>query len=122
MTIYEIIIVLIIGFAAGMFSGTMGVGGGVIIVPALVFFAGFSLHKAQGTSLALMTIPVMLVAAYNYYKEGYVDIKISLLLAATFIIGGYLGSKLSIMLPENIIRKVFAVFLVLVAFKMFFSK
>ena len=122
MTIFEIIIILIIGFAAGMFSGTMGVGGGVIIVPALVFFAGFSLHKAQGTSLALMTIPVMLVAAYNYHKEGYVDIKIALLLATTFIIGGYLGSKLSIMLPENIIRKVFAVFLILVAIKMFFSK
>ena len=122
MSIYEIIIILIIGFAAGMFSGTMGIGGGVIIVPALVFFAGFSLHKAQGTSLALMTIPVMLVAAYNYHKEGYVDIKIALLLATTFIIGGYLGSKLSIILPENIIRKVFAIFLVFIAIKMFFSK
>ena len=122
MTIYEIIIVLIIGFAAGMFSGTMGVGGGVIIVPALVFFTGFSLHKAQGTSLALMTIPVMLVAAYNYYKEGYVNIKVALILAITFIVGGYFGSKLSIMLPEKIIRKVFATFLIFVAVKMFFSK
>ena len=122
MTIYEIIIILIIGFAAGMFSGAMGVGGGVIIVPALVFFAGFSLHKAQGTSLALMTIPVMLVAAYNYHKEGYVNIKVALILALTFIVGGYIGSKLSIMLPEKIIRKVFATFLIFVAVKMFFSK
>ena len=122
MTFNEIIIILIIGLAAGMFSGSMGVGGGVIIVPALVFFMGFTLRNAQGTSLALMTIPVMLVAAYNYHKEGYVNMKVALLLAVTFIIGGYFGSKISIMLPEKIIRKVFAAFLVLVAIKMFFSK
>ncbi|MBN1253256.1 MAG: sulfite exporter TauE/SafE family protein [Bacteroidales bacterium] len=122
MSLNELIIILIIGFTAGIFSGSMGVGGGIVIVPALVFFMGFSLHKAQGTSLALMTIPVMLVATYNYHKDGYVDIKVALILALTFIIGGYFGSKLSIMIPDNIMKKVFGAFLILVAFKMIFSK
>jgi len=84
MSVGELATILTIGLAAGLLSGTMGVGGGVIIVPSLVFFMGFSLHLAQGTSLALMTIPVMLVAASNFYKEGFVDIKVALLLAVTF--------------------------------------
>lgn len=122
MTIIEILGILIIGLVAGIFSGTMGIGGGIIIVPALVFFIGFPLHKAQGTSLALMTMPVMFIAAYNYQKEGFVNIKVALLLAATFMIGGFFGSKLSIALPENIIKKIFAVFLIIISIKMFFSK
>ncbi|MEN8121793.1 MAG: sulfite exporter TauE/SafE family protein [Bacteroidota bacterium] len=118
----ELTIILAIGLAAGFLSGSMGVGGGVIIVPSLVFFMGFSLHHAQGTSLALMTIPVMFVAASNFYKEGFVDIKVALLLAVTFVIGGYLGSKFSIMMPEKIMRKAFGVFMIIVALKMIFSK
>ena len=122
MSMSELIIILAIGLAAGLLSGSMGVGGGVIIVPSLIFFMGFSLHQAQGTSLALMTIPVMLVAASNFYKEGFVDIKVALLLAVTFIVGGYLGSKFSIMMPEKIMRKGFGVFMIFVALKMIFSK
>ena len=122
MSINELLIVLTIGLAAGFLSGSMGVGGGVIIVPSLIFFMGFSLHQAQGTSLALMSIPVMFVAAYNYHKEGYVNIKIALLLAATFIIGGYLGSKFSIAMPDKIMRKAFGIFMLLIALKMIFSK
>jgi len=122
MSVGELATILTIGLAAGLLSGTMGVGGGVIIVPSLVFFMGFSLHLAQGTSLALMTIPVMLVAASNFYKEGFVDIKVALLLAVTFIVGGYLGSKFSIMMPEKIMRKAFGVLMIFVALKMIFSK
>jgi len=122
MSMSELIITLGIGLAAGLLSGSMGVGGGVIIVPSLIFFMGFSLHQAQGTSLALMTIPVMLVAASNFYKEGFVDIKVSLLLAVTFVIGGYLGSKFSIIMPEKIMRKAFGIFMLFVALKMIFSK
>jgi len=118
----ELIIILAIGMAAGFLSGSMGVGGGVIIVPALIFFMGFSLHQAQGTSLALMTIPVMIVAASNFYKEGFIEIKVALLLAVTFVVGGYIGSKFSIMMPEKIMKKAFGVFMLFVALKMIFSK
>ncbi|NJO92114.1 MAG: TSUP family transporter, partial [Chloroflexia bacterium] len=75
----EIIIILLTGLVAGFFSGSMGVGGGIIIIPSLVFIMGFTLQQAQGTSLALMTIPVMLVATINYYKAGSVNIKVALL-------------------------------------------
>ncbi len=122
MSMNELIIILAIGMAAGFLSGSMGVGGGVIIVPALIFFMGFSLHQAQGTSLALMTIPVMIVAASNFYKEGFIEIKVALLLAVTFVVGGYIGSKFSIMMPEKIMKKAFGVFMLFVALKMIFSK
>ncbi len=122
MSINELLTILAVGLAAGFLSGSMGVGGGVIIVPSLIFFMGFSLHQAQGTSLALMSIPVMIVAASNFYKEGFIDIKVALLLAATFVVGGYLGSKFSIMMPEKIMRKAFGVFMLFVALKMIFSK
>lgn len=118
----ELLILLGIGLAAGFLSGSMGVGGGIIIVPALVFLMGFSLHQAQGTSLALMTIPVMFVATSNFYKEGFVDIKVALILAVTFVVGGYLGSKFSIMMPDKIIKKAFGIFMIIVALKMIFSK
>lgn len=119
---YDLFIILLIGLAAGFLSGSMGVGGGVIIVPALVFLMGFSLHQAQGTSLALMTIPVMFVAASNFYKEGYIDVKVALILSVTFMIGGYFGSKFSIMMPEKIMRKSFGIFMLFVALKMILSK
>jgi len=122
MTLNEIITILGIGLAAGFLSGSMGVGGGIIVIPALVFMMGFSMQQAQGTSLALMTIPVMLVATFNYYRAGYVDIKVALIMAATFVIGGYLGSKLSIHVPAKIMKKAFSVLMILVALKMFFSK
>jgi uncharacterized membrane protein YfcA len=122
MKMQDIFIILLIGLAAGFLSGSMGVGGGIIIVPALVFLMGFSLHQAQGTSLALMTIPVMIIAASNFYKQGYIDIKVALVLAITFMIGGYFGSKFSIMMPEKIMRKSFGIFMLLVALKMIFSK
>ncbi|RLD75981.1 MAG: sulfite exporter TauE/SafE family protein, partial [Bacteroidetes bacterium] len=83
---------------------------------------GFSLHQAQGTSLALMTIPVMAVATFNFYKEGVVDIKVALLLAVTFVIGGYLGSKFTFLMPEKIMKRVFGIFMLFVAIKMIFSK
>jgi len=122
MSMNELFILLAIGLAAGFLSGSMGVGGGVVIVPALVFLMGFSLHQAQGTSLALMTIPVMFVATSNFYKEGFVDIKVALILAATFVVGGYLGSKFSIMMPDKIMKKAFGIFMIVVALKMIFSK
>jgi uncharacterized membrane protein YfcA len=122
MTLNELIIVLAIGLTAGFLSGSMGIGGAIIVIPSLMFFLGFSTQQAQGTSLALMTIPVMLVSAINYYQAGKVNIKIALIMSITFIIGGYIGSKLSVNLPEKVIRKAFAVLLLAVSIKMFLGK
>jgi uncharacterized protein len=122
MTISEILIILCIGLVAGFLSGSMGIGGAIIVIPSLMFILGFSTHQAQGTSLALMTLPVMLVSTINYYKSGNVNLKVALIMALSFIIGGYLGSKLSISMPEKVIRKAFGALLFLVSIKMIFGK
>ena len=96
----------------------VGVGGGIIIVPALVFFLGFSQHMAQGTSLGLLLLPAGILAVLNYYKAGQVDVKVVGLLAISFIAGGYLGSKWSLSLPQDTVKKIFAIFLFYTAFKM----
>jgi uncharacterized membrane protein YfcA len=114
----QILTILIIGLFAGVLSGMVGVGGGIIIVPALVFFLGFSQHMAQGTSLGLLLLPAGILAVLNYYKAGQVDIKVVGLLAISFIAGGYLGSKWSLSLPQDTVKKIFAIFLFYTAFKM----
>lgn len=118
MTAQIIIILVLIGLFAGMLSGLIGVGGGIIIVPALVFFLGFTQHEAQGTSLGLLLLPVGILAVANYYKQGYVDIKVVLIMCAAFVIGGWLGSKLSLALPADTVKKIFAIVLFYTAFKM----
>src|SRR5437868_14621825 len=117
-----IIILLCIGLMAGILSGMVGVGGGIIIVPALVYFMGVSQHEGQGTSLAVLLLPVGIFAVYNYYKAGYVDIRSTLIIASTFLIGGFIGSKIAIAIDQNLIKKIFGVFLLLVAFKMILVK
>ena len=115
-------ILLAIGVLAGMFSGFIGIGGGLIIVPCLVYFFGMSQHEAQGTSLAMMLPPIGLLAVLNYQKQGMVDWKIAALLCITFVIGGFFGSKIAISLNASTVKKVFAVFMFLVSLKMFFGK
>lgn len=110
--------ILIIGLCAGILSGMVGVGGGLIIVPALVFFLGMSQHSAQGTSLGLLLLPAGILAVMNYYKAGHVDLKVVGLLAVGFIAGSYFGSKWSLALPQETVRKIFAIFLFYTAFKM----
>jgi uncharacterized membrane protein YfcA len=117
-----IVILLCVGLAAGILSGMVGVGGGIIIVPALIYFLSMSQHEAQGTSLSVLLLPVGIFAVYNYYKAGYVDVKSTLIIASTFLIGGYIGSKISIAIDQNMVKKIFGVFLLLVAFKMIFGK
>lgn len=114
----EILIIMAIGLSAGILSGLVGVGGGLIIVPALVFCLGFRQHQAQGTSLGLLLLPVGFLAVINYYQKGNVDIKVVLIMAITFVAGGWLGSKLALRLPEDIVKKVFAVLLFYTAFKL----
>lgn len=123
MSIQTIALLLIVGLLAGMLSGLVGLGGGVIIVPALVFFLGFSQHQATGTSLGILLLPAGIFAVINYYKKGYIDVKVVLLLFAGFLVGGFLGSKLSLSLPEGTLKKIFAVALILIAGKvLFFDK
>jgi len=123
MSIQTIALLVIVGLAAGMLSGLVGLGGGVIIVPALVFLLGFSQHQAQGTSLGILLLPAGIFAVLNYYQKGFIDIKVVLLLFVGFLVGGWLGSKLSLSLPEALLKKVFACALVLIAVKvLFFDK
>jgi uncharacterized membrane protein YfcA len=118
MTIETIIIIILLGLAAGILGGMVGVGGGIVIVPALVYFLAFSQHQAQGTSLALMLFPVGILGVINYYKKGYVDFRYAGLLAIGFVVGSYLGSKFSLSLPQVTVKKIFAVLMLLVALKM----
>ena len=120
MSVQTIILLLVIGLAAGMLSGMVGVGGGIIIVPALVFILGYSQHQAQGASLGLLVTPVGILAVMNYYKKGYIDFRVIAIMCVAFILGAYLGSKISLALPQQQLKKVFAIVLLLVAGKMLF--
>jgi uncharacterized membrane protein YfcA len=120
MSIQTVLLVVLVGLAAGILSGLVGVGGGIIIVPALVFLLGFSQHEAQGTSLGILLLPAGIFAVLNYYKQGYIDLKVVLILFLGFVIGGYLGSKISLSLSEAAVKKIFAVVLLVIAGKMLF--
>ena len=121
MTPQTILILAIIGIFAGILSGFVGVGGGVIIVPALVFFLGLSQHTAQGTSLFVLSMPVVILALINYWKSGNVEWKYGLVIAATFLIGGFIGSKLSLKLSPGLVKLIFGVFLAYVSFRLILS-
>lgn len=115
----EIIIYLIlIGIAAGFLGGMVGIGGGLIIVPALVLLLGISQHNAQGISLTMMLFPVGILGVMNYYKKGYVDFRYSALIAVGFLLGSYIGSKFSLSLPEEMVKKIFAIIMMVLAIRM----
>ncbi len=120
MTITTILILIIIGVLAGMLSGLVGVGGGLVIVPALVYFLAYSQKQAQGTSLAVLLLPVVIVSAFYYYKSGYMNVNAVPLIAVGFLIGGYFGGKLALVLPDATLKKIFAIVLILIAIKMLF--
>lgn len=122
MTVYEIMLLLLVGAIGGMLSGIVGVGGGVILVPALVFFLGFSQHAAQGTSLAMMVPPVGILGVLNYYQKGYVNIKIAALLCLGFVFGSYFGSKIAVGLTPEQLKRVFGGVLLLVSIKFMLEK
>ena len=118
MTTELLVILLVIGLFAGILSGLVGVGGGLIIVPALIFFLGYSQHQAQGTSLGLLLLPVGILAVINYYNKGHIDIKVVAVMSIAFVLGGWLGSKIALRLPADTVKKIFAVFLFYSAFKL----
>lgn len=111
---------LLLGLLAGYFSGLVGIGGGVIIVPTLVLLFGFSQYVAQGTTLAILIPPIGILAVWKYYQNGYVDIKTAAVICVGFIIGGYLGSITAVNIPQVTLRKIFAAVLVILGIRMFF--
>ena len=120
MTTQTILILVIIGIAAGILGGLVGVGGGIIIVPSLVYFLSFSQKSAQGTSLGLLLLPVGILGVMVYYKQGQVDLKVVAILAIGFLAGSYFGSKIALSLPQETVKKIFAIMLLLIGFKMLF--
>jgi uncharacterized membrane protein YfcA len=123
MPLQEIIIILIIGLMAGILSGLVGVGGGIILVPALVYFLGYSQHQAQGTSLGVLTFPVVLLAFLTYYMECKkmnvpIDFKVIAMLAIGFFVGAYFGGHLAVRIDKDVLKKIFAVILFYTAIKM----
>lgn len=122
MTLQIIFSLILIGILAGVLSGLVGVGGGIIMVPLLVLFFGFTQHEAQGTSLAVLVVPVTAVAVYNYYQEGQINLKYAAIIAVFFVIGSVAGSKFALTLDQKMLKKIFAIVLLLIAGKMLLEK
>ena len=117
-----LLILIVIGIITGFMAGMLGIGGAIIMIPALVYFLGITQQAAQGTSLAVMLPPIGILAAYNYYKAGQVNIKFAVILAVFFLVGSFFGSKLALNIPQALLKKIFGVLLLLVAAKMLLTK
>ena len=122
MTLQIILILLAVGLAAGFLSGMVGIGGGIIIVPVLVYFLGITQHQAQGTTLFMFLFPIGILGVMNYHKQGYVDYKTALIICSTFVFGSYFGSKLSISLDQKTVKQIFGAIIILLGAKMLFWK
>jgi len=125
MTLSTIITLIIIGLLAGILSGLVGVGGGIIMVPLFVLVLGLSQHNAQGLSLAVMLPPVTFLAVYNYHTSGNggnIDWRVALTVSVLFVVGGFLGSKLALQINQQLLKKIFGVFMLLIALKLIFTK
>jgi len=118
----NIILYLLLGLSAGVLSGLIGIGGGTIIVPALIYLFGLTQHQAQGTTLALLIPPIGLLAAWTYYKNGYVNLTIAVFICLGFFIGGLVGAKVAVGLSNEILRKFFGFVMLLIALYMIFGK
>lgn len=116
-----LVILIIIGLVAGFLGGMVGIGGGLIIVPALVLILGMNQHNAQGISLTMLLFPVGILGVINYYQKGYVDFKYAGLIAVGFFIGSYLGSKYALSLPQETVKKVFAILMIILAIRILLS-
>jgi uncharacterized protein len=122
MSVTAILIIVVLGLVTGFMAGMLGIGGGIIVIPALAVILGFTQQSAQGTSLAMMLPPVGLFAVMNYYKAGHVDLRVAGILALFFIVGSVFGSQIAVKIPQDTLKKIFGVFLLLVAIKMLFGK
>ena len=115
------VVLIFVGLLAGILSGLVGVGGGILIIPLLIMFLGLTQHQAQGTAIFAMLPPIGILAAINYYKEGFVKWEYAAVIALTFVIGGYFGSKLAVSLPEHLVRRVFGLIMLIGAIKLFLN-
>jgi uncharacterized protein len=122
MNLYIFIILILIGLAAGIFGGFVGLGGGVIMIPAMIYLLGMSQFEAQGTSLAVMLPPVGILAAMNYYKAGHLNWKYALIIAITFTLGGFIGSKIALDIPITTVKKVFGFILLGISLNIILGK
>ena len=122
MDIQQLILLLLIGILAGIIAGGLGVGGGIIIVPALIFFFGLTQHQAQGTSLAILLLPINFFAVLKYHKDGYINFKFAIILAVAFILGSYLGGLFAVNLPAKTLKKLFGILMLIAGIKMIFGK
>jgi uncharacterized membrane protein YfcA len=118
----EEVFYILLGLAAGALSGLIGIGGGVIIVPTLLFLFGFSQHQAQGTTLALMVPPIGLPAAWTYYKQGNVNLEVAMLICVGFFLGGFLGAKLAAGISSVVLERVFGIAMLAIALKMLLAR
>jgi uncharacterized membrane protein YfcA len=123
MPLHEIIILILIGVAAGILSGLVGVGGGIILVPALVYFMKYSQHQAQGTSLGILCLPVVILAFITYFQDTRkmgtpIDLKVIGIIAIGFLVGGYFGSHIAVRIDKDLLRKICALILFYTAIKM----
>ena len=121
----DIMTLLCIGLIAGMLSGMVGIGGGIIIVPALVYFFGMTQHTAQGATLIMFLLPIGFLGVYNYYQAGHIDgytVKYALIIACSFVFGSFFGSKLAIHIDQLTLKRVFGVIIFLISLKMIFNK
>jgi len=116
------ILFIVIGIIAGILSGLFGIGGGVIIVPALIYLCGFNQLEAQGTSLAILLPPLGILAFMDYYKKGYVNLQAGILICIFLLIGSFFGAKIVHLIPLSIVKKGFGVLMILISLKMIFSK
>jgi uncharacterized membrane protein YfcA len=122
MDIFKSFLYVILGLFVGWISGFLGIGGAVIIIPALIYFFGFSQHQAQGTTLLLMVPPIGIFAALAYYKKGYANVPVAILICIGFVIGAFFGAKYAVSFPERLLRRIFALFLLIISFHMLFKK
>lgn len=118
MDVSTFLILMVIGLLAGVVSGFIGVGGGIVVVPLLIFFLGLTQHQAQGTSLALMLPPIGILACYNYYQTGNLNVGYAVVIALFFVAGGYFGSKLSLRLSPDVVKFIFGILMLYVALRM----
>ena len=118
----NVVIYILLGILTGTVSGIIGIGGGIILVPAFVYLFGMAQHQAQGTTLALMIPPIGLLAAWTYYKHGHVNLAVAGFVCLGFFVGGLFGARMAIVLPSDLLRKIFGIALMLSGIHMVLTK
>lgn len=117
-----LIAMIFVGVLGGIVSGLIGIGGGILMVPLLVFIFGLSQKMAQGTTLAMFVLPISLFSVITYYRHGYVDLRVTALLIIGFIVGSLIGAKFAVRVPDVLLTKIFGILIILIGLKMLFSK